>query len=468
MDHSREWEKLRDALDAARAKVVQQRSVAPDVLSGRFADGVDESLERVVQNIDYLRGAVEEMRKDLKNGAADLQEAKIMIGIQLALLAIQLAWLIYSLFGALAIPAVVAGFRAVITAILRQIFVEVAQELAQEPLLMLLIQAVQNDRNYREGVNWDAIRAAAIQTVIQAGAAGLTNFGAQSLIGWAAGKVAKIDRALPDGTVFIKSDWVFRTGSILTKGGAQAAVAIPAELAGQAAVGAPIEVRWGTATSAFVSGLHESNASTPTQLAESVNLPSMTGWDDAFRPLPDDGGSVEGRDVSDTAEGRLPWGDSDSVHGGDATRFGDDDSFVGDDATLVGDDDSFVSDDATLVGDTDSVAGDDDQEASWIGEVSEQRLLGDDGSGVWSDDGSQGWATDDEDDRLLDYAAGNVLAGGGVPGLVGLGTGFQTQQGAAGQGAAGQGAAGQGNGRAVDGSGAAAGSTDTTAPGSAD
>ncbi|MFC0534109.1 WXG100-like domain-containing protein, partial [Phytohabitans kaempferiae] len=442
--HSSEWENLRDVLDSAREKVVQQRSQIPDVLSGEFADGVDESLKNVIQNIDNLRSTAEDMRKDLKNGAADLQEAKIMIVVQLALLAIQLAWLIASLFGALAIPAVIAGFRAIITAILRQIFVEVAQELAQEPLLMLIIQAVQDHRDYREGINWEAIRQAAIQTVIQASAAGLTNFGASSLIGAAARRLTHVDRKLPDGTLFIKDNWAFRSGAIFTKGAAQAAVAIPAEMAGQAAVGAPIEARWGTATSAFVSGLHESNAATPTQALESVNLPSATGWDNAFRPLPDDGTPTDGENTPDTTDDKLPSRDTDSPSDED-------------DAKAIGDADSVISNDTTVIGDDDSVMGDDDRDtSSWVGDLSEQRLLGDDAASIWSDDDSRDWATDDEDDRILDYASGNLLPGNGaVPGLIGLGLGLQTHQ----QVGGGQHA------RSTDGQGTSGGATSATGQG---
>ena len=167
--HSAEWENLREALDAAKDKLVEQRNAVPDVMTGQFANGVDKSLNQLIEYIGSLRDSVDTMRKDLKNGAAELQEAKIMIVIQLALLAIQLAWLISSLFGALAIPAVVAGFRAIITAILRQVFIEVLQELAEEPLLMMVIQAAQDADGVREGIDWDAAAARVLENFAATG-----------------------------------------------------------------------------------------------------------------------------------------------------------------------------------------------------------------------------------------------------------------------------------------------------------
>ncbi|MEV7986830.1 hypothetical protein AB0O48_16475, partial [Micromonospora sp. NPDC085948] len=296
------------------------------------------------------------MRKDLKNGAAELQEKKIMLVVQLALLAIQLAWLIASLFGALAIPLVVGGFRAIITALLRNLFVEVGQEIAQEPLLMIVIQAAQDADGVREGIDWDAIKKALIQTVIAAGVAGVTNFAADNVVDWAARRIAKVDRVGVDGTLYI-TDGAFRAGALFTKGGAQAAVAMPAEAAGQVAVGAPIEWKWGTATSAFVGGLYEGNAATPGQLLNGLNLPSLDGSDEKAYTLSPEGdgrhgsgnSGVEGKHETPYIDDKAPDGHR-GVGADDAQVTSTANSVIGTEKIADWDTETLVGDEKGVVG----------------------------------------------------------------------------------------------------------------------
>ncbi|MEU7588485.1 toxin glutamine deamidase domain-containing protein [Micromonospora sp. NPDC049230] len=404
--HSGEWEHLRDVLDEARETLVAERSRVPAVLSGQFADGVTKSLDSLVDYLDQLRSTAESMRKDLKNGAAELQEQKILLVVQLALLAIQLAWLMASLFGALAIPLVVGGFRAVITAILRNLFVEVGQEIAQEPLLMIVIQAAQDADGVREGIDWNAIKKTLIQTVIVGAAAGLANSAASGAVDWAAGRIAKVDRVGADGTLYI-TDGVFRAGALFTKGAAQAAVAMPATAAGQAAVGERIEWRPWTATSAFFGGLYEGNAASPGQLADGLNLPYRNGYDKAA-PL---GG-----------DGQQGGGDS-GVNNEKETPSTEPPPYSVDDGNSSGSD----WDNEKLVGDEKSDAGTGDTSPA-TDEV-RQSLLGDSGVGTGLGAGLGAGASSAADQQVsTDAGTGGISEGSAA------GAGVQSSNGDAGAG----------------------------------
>nr|WP_221382668.1 DUF6531 domain-containing protein [Actinoplanes polyasparticus] len=265
--HSDEWERLRDAIDAAMDRLRGQAAAVQDVMDGEFSDGVVASINGLLKDLQGARDGVESTRKSLKNGAADLQQTKIMVAVQLALLLIQLFWLAYSLFGFLAVPAVIAGFRAVITAILRQVLVETLQELAEEPGLMLFIQLAQNDSGTREGVDWDSIGDAAIASAIGGAAGGLANALNDEAIKWLARKFW-VDKLQGEEFIFEHTleDMAFRFETILSKGLTQGAVGVPSSMAGQAATGAPVSADWYVFTSQFVGGLYENNSGEPSDL----------------------------------------------------------------------------------------------------------------------------------------------------------------------------------------------------------
>ncbi|NLU81163.1 hypothetical protein HCA58_23060, partial [Micromonospora sp. HNM0581] len=331
-EHADRWADLVAALDAAIDGLVKEKGKVADVASGAFADGLRDNLQIFVDNLRLMRDAADGVRVATKNGGAELQETKIMLGVQLALLLIQLAWLFASLFGALAVPVVVAGFRVIIWAILRQIFIEVAQELAEEPLLKLLIQVGQNGSGKREGIDWEGIAKAAIVSSVAAAFSGFANFGVDMFARWAARKWARIDRVGLDGTVFI-TDWKFRAPTMIGKGLGQGGAEVPGEMLGQLAAGLPVNANPFTFTSGFIGGLYENNAAGKDDLLSGLNRPSLNGFDQAIPLTSNDPTNHQHHNTDKTHNTDT---DTDAKPSHDHTdTLSDTDTLIGDDDTTT-------------------------------------------------------------------------------------------------------------------------------------
>ncbi|MGW5578516.1 toxin glutamine deamidase domain-containing protein, partial [Micromonospora chokoriensis] len=359
--HSDEYELLNGALVLAQDEVSELRRQLGGALTGDFAAGVDRFLRGIDTALGQAAGSTKKLRKGHLHHAAELQETKILVVVQLTLLLVQIQMLINSVVGALAIPAVVATFRAVIQAILTQLLFEVAQELIEEPLLVMVIRAAQMEEGAREDMAWDEIGDMAVGAAIGGAFGALAFFGADVLAGWVARKLKVSVGTTPDGGQIVV-DKVFRTGYLLGKGAAQAGASVFGDVAGQAALGHDIRWNWSSATSGFVGGLEQNSVDAPTDVPVAPQASDFDGAADEPQASEKNPEFQTGTSTT-TAGSPSPGSDDESAN---------DSRWDSDDETVAGEDNLSDSDDDTVVGDDLHSA----KQPHGLGEESSERAMG--------------------------------------------------------------------------------------------
>ncbi len=121
------WGRFARSLSALGPPLETEAQTFSEAMEGQTAQQIETALAGFPANIEELRHGAVEFAKATENAAADIQKVKIMIIVQLVVLAGAIADLLASLFGAIFVPAVVAAARVGIGAILRALLSRLAQ-----------------------------------------------------------------------------------------------------------------------------------------------------------------------------------------------------------------------------------------------------------------------------------------------------------------------------------------------------
>ncbi|HWC79864.1 MAG TPA: hypothetical protein VG756_07865, partial [Pseudonocardiaceae bacterium] len=174
-DMANEYDTFKTKIEDLSKALTEAAAELPDYMQGTGADqfvkwaGTDSP-----NDLKQLEDQITQLSNMCRNAGGDIRKSKVMIIIQLVMLAAMIAYLIASLFGAFAIPGVIATFRAVIQALVQALLLNLLLTLGMDAA----IQGIEKALGQRATIDLKSLEASAISGVV-----GGLLFGAGSVAG---------------------------------------------------------------------------------------------------------------------------------------------------------------------------------------------------------------------------------------------------------------------------------------------
>src|SRR2546421_7304530 len=174
-DMAHEYDAFNEAVNKLSAALKDAAAELPSYMQGTGADqfvkwaGTDSP-----KDLGQIHDQIQQLSNMCRNAGGDIRKTKVMIIVQLVMLAAMIAYLIASLFGAFAIPGVIATFRAVIQALVQALLLNLLLTLGMEAAIHGIEQAL----GQRATIDLKSLEASAISGVV-----GGLLFGAGSVAG---------------------------------------------------------------------------------------------------------------------------------------------------------------------------------------------------------------------------------------------------------------------------------------------